>query len=97
MPSPSPEILRQQVIDYLLGQVEAGSAYVKSRHIATELNASAKRIGLLLAALEAEEPSITLERWGGNSDGTTWYVEVDPDEIRPSPNVSASRDVFDST
>lgn len=54
-----------------------GSTFVKSRHIADEFDVSAKRIGIALAALE-DDPStpFSMDRRGGNSNGTTWYIET---------------------
>ncbi|GGL45078.1 hypothetical protein GCM10009037_30600 [Halarchaeum grantii] len=82
MVTPKPEELRQQIKRYLIAQAESGNKFVKSRHISDYLDVSAKRVGQAICALEAEEQvtlgqqSISLHRWGGKSDGVTWYIEV---------------------
>lgn len=55
---------------------DGGSAFVKSRHIAAELDVSAKRVGSAMAALENDSSTpVSIHRRGGSSDGTTWYIE----------------------
>lgn len=72
--------LREYLVDEL--SVNDGSAYIKSRHIADDFDVSAKRIGAVMTALE-DDPStpFLMQRRGGNSNGTTWYIEKSsPDE-----------------
>lgn len=53
-----------------------GSAFVKSRHIAVELNVSAKRVGAAIAALENDTSTpFSVHRRGGDSNGTTWHIK----------------------
>ncbi|MFB6122146.1 MAG: hypothetical protein ABEJ78_01630 [Haloferacaceae archaeon] len=70
--------LQHQLKEYLMDKIAAnnGSTFVKSRHIADDFDVSAKRIGAAMAALE-DDSSIPLlmERRGGNSNGTTWYIK----------------------
>lgn len=70
--------LQRQLREYLIDEIAAndGSAFVKSRHVAEDLDVSAKRIGIAMAALE-DDPStpLLMRRRGGNSNGTTWYIE----------------------
>lgn len=66
------DALQNQVVDYLLDRIDQGQVYLKSRHIASELGLSAKRVGQLLARIDRDDPRVDLERRGGNSDGTTW-------------------------
>ncbi|WP_435099896.1 DUF7123 family protein [Halorubrum sp. N11] len=76
---PNPVSLQNQLREYLIEELAAddGSTYVKSRHIAESFDASTKQIGAALAALECD-PSIpfTMQRRGGSSDGTTWYIQM---------------------
>jgi hypothetical protein len=85
MASPDSTSLQHQLREYLRDELAAngGSMYIKSRHITEDLDASAKRIGRAMAALE-NDPSLPLllHRRGGNSDGTTWCIE------RPSADES---------
>lgn len=76
MQSPSYETLRQRISEHLIETVEDNSHFVKSRHIAADLDISAKRAGKVLMTLENNDSRFTLERWGGSSDGITWYVEL---------------------
>lgn len=77
MTVPDSTSLQNQLRVYLRREVAAddGATYIKSRHIAGEFNASVKQIGAALATLESD-PSISfgMQRRGGTSDGTTWYI-----------------------
>lgn len=70
------DALQDQIVSYLLAQLADGTPFVKSRHIASELDMSAKRVGHLLTTIEREDSRVNLERRGGNSDGTTWRIEA---------------------
>lgn len=74
MSAPTLETLRKRISAYLIEEIEDESRYIKSRHIAAELDISVKRVGKVMATIEQEDPRVTLERWGGSSDGVTWYV-----------------------
>lgn len=70
--------LQHQLREYLMDKIAAnnGSTFVKSRHIANDFDVSAKRIGAVMAALEdSSSAPLLMERRGGNSNGTTWYIE----------------------
>lgn len=77
MPVPDTRSLQTQLRAYLMDELTAnsGSIYIKSRHIAGDVDASVKQIGAALAALE-RDPAVPfmMQRRGGTSDGTTWYV-----------------------
>lgn len=70
------ETLYEQISEYLIKKVEEGSPFVKSRHVASDLNLSVKRVGKLMASIERDDPQFDVERWGGSSDGVTWYVQL---------------------
>lgn len=78
MPLPDATPLRSQLTEYLLARLaaESGTLFVKSKHIAADLDASTKEIGVTMAALE-DDPSLSfrMSRHGGMSDGTTWRIE----------------------
>ncbi len=76
MSARSPEMLQKHITDYLKMCLEDGSTYVKSRHIADELDVSVKRVGAAMASLEANTDQFAITRWGGSSDGITWCVEA---------------------
>ena len=69
--------LQSRVQTYLLEGLKDGRSFVKSRHIAADLDASVKRVGAAMEALESGSTDVSLQRWGGQSDGITWYVETD--------------------
>lgn len=52
-----------------------GTAYVKSRFIADELELSAKEIGAAICRLERRDSGLGIERWA-YSGGTTWKVRL---------------------
>jgi hypothetical protein len=60
---------------YLLTQLDTNDGFFKSRHVARELDASKKRVGQAFAHLESQSSTLQVTRWGGNSNGTTWYVK----------------------
>ena len=69
--------LQSRIQAYLLEELDDGRSFVKSRHIADDLDASVKRVGAAMEALESRTTDVSLQRWGGQSDGITWYVETD--------------------
>lgn len=80
MPLPDSTPLQDQLADYLLTKLDAedGSTFIKSKHIANDLEASTKEIGVTMAALESDQTTpFNMTRHGGSSDGTTWRVERD--------------------
>jgi hypothetical protein len=60
---------------YLLSQLDTNDGFFKSRHVARDLDASKKRVGQAFAHLESQSSNLEVTRWGGNSNGTTWYVK----------------------
>lgn len=69
---------KHRLQDYLSNKITATDepTYIKSRHIAADLDESAKRVGIAMARLEDDaSTSFIIQRRGGNSDGTTWYIE----------------------
>ncbi|MGB9964048.1 DUF7123 family protein [Halobacterium hubeiense] len=66
--------LQDRILQYLDAETTEGRLFVKSRHIATALDASVKRIGVAMVDLEARTTEFEFERWGGSSDGVTWVV-----------------------
>lgn len=66
----------RQLGEYLDRQLEAESVvYVKSRHIAEQIDLSAKEIGWYLRRLEDSSP-IPVEQWA-YTNGTTWRLTND--------------------
>lgn len=74
MASTDRDALQDQVVTYLFDRLADGQSFVKSRHIATDLNISPKRAGQLLLRIERDDPRVTLTRRGGDSNGTTWQI-----------------------
>lgn len=72
------ELLRRRLRVYLIRQAETanGATYLKSKHIAADLDVSVKRIGVAMGELEAATLPFQLVQHGGDSNGTTWYVDV---------------------
>lgn len=80
MPLPDSTPLQDQLTEYLLTKLdtEDGTIFIKSKHIASDLEASNKEIGITMAALESDETTpFDVTRHGGSSDGTTWRIERD--------------------
>lgn len=70
--------LQRRLTAYLMNELTDadGAKFIKSRHIATDLDASVKRIGQAMATLEDDDSvPVVLHRRGGNSNGTTWKVD----------------------
>jgi len=74
MPTADRDALQDQVVTYLLNRLADGTPFVKSRHIAADMDISAKRAGHLLLRIERDDPRVDLERRGGDSNGTTWTI-----------------------
>jgi len=70
--SDSPEA---RVLAYLEKELDEERLFIKSRHVAAELDLSAKKIGQTLRLLASGTPRFDIKPWGGSSDGTTWLVE----------------------
>jgi len=78
MPLPDSTPLQDQLKEYLLARLAAenGTLFIKSKHIAADLDASTKEIGVTMAALEEEYTTpFQMSRHGGASDGTTWQIK----------------------
>ncbi|GAA0265903.1 hypothetical protein GCM10009000_097830 [Halobacterium noricense] len=80
------EDLTQRIVEHLESRLENGSAFTKSRHIADALDASVKRVGTVMAALQTAETRLEIRQWGGQSDGATWYITVDADSEQTDTN-----------
>jgi len=76
----SQSALQDRILQYLESEATNGRAFVKSRHIATALDTSVKRVGVAMTALETRATEFEFERWGGSSDGITWSVTRSTDE-----------------
>jgi len=64
---------KERVLErYLRERVEAGDEYFKSRHIAQDLDLSAKQIGAVFLSLQ-EKSALSIEKWS-YTGGTTWRV-----------------------
>ncbi|WP_455549931.1 DUF7123 family protein [Halobacterium hubeiense] len=72
--------LQDRILQYLDAEATDGRLFVKSRHIATALDASVKRVGVAMTDLEARTTEFEFERWGGSSDGVTWAITRPPRE-----------------
>ena len=69
---------RERIIEYLDQEVTGGRAFIKSHHIASKLDLSAKEIGMQIQSLEAHSSGFRIRRWGGDSNGTTWVIDRSP-------------------
>ena len=58
----------------LLDELAAGKTHFKARDLAKQLPENTRQIGQALPHLQTHSTSLTLERWGGSSGGTVWYV-----------------------
>jgi hypothetical protein len=67
--------LQARIHAYLVAELEEGRFFVKSRYIAADLDISVKRVGAAMKTLESTTTDLSLQRWGGQSDGITWYIE----------------------
>lgn len=79
MPLPDSTPLQNQLTEYLLARLAStdGTLFVKSKHIADDLDASTKEIGITMAALEEDcSAPFQMGRHGGGSDGTTWRIQT---------------------
>lgn len=84
MPSSNFRSLQRRIYQHLLDELDSGQSpvFVKSRHIAAELDVSVKRVGSAMATLEQKEAkSFRLYRRGGNSNGTTWRIEARESDV----------------
>ncbi|WP_423785185.1 DUF7123 family protein [Halobacterium noricense] len=79
MPVDEQRSVEEQILAYLERCATDGSSFTKSRHIADELDISVKRVGTIMATLEADSTAVHIHRWGGGSDGITWYIETGSD------------------
>ena len=68
--------VRAAVRAYLSTEIAQGHQFFKSYRIAKEVDATAKQVGHAMSHLAASS-SLQIERWGGNSDGTTWFVRIE--------------------
>ena len=78
MPLPDSTPLQGRLSEYLQTRLDStdGPLFVKSKHIAADLEASTKEIGVTMAALETDDTTpFRMVRYGGSSDGTTWRIE----------------------
>lgn len=70
-------ILRQALEQHLLDRVRKGEHFHKSKFLEDAIEeGSVKQIGLEMHALQDNSNVLDIEKWGGNSDGTTWYVTL---------------------
>jgi biotin operon repressor len=65
----------KRVLEYIENQLSGGDTFIKSRHIAGKLGISAKQVGAVMRSIEDYGTSIEVNKWGGSSDGITWYIE----------------------
>ncbi|NHX37861.1 MULTISPECIES: DUF7123 family protein [Halolamina] len=65
----------KRVLEYIEGQLCAGETFAKSRHVAGKLGISAKKVGAVMGSIEDLESDLQVKKWGGSSDGTTWYIK----------------------
>ncbi|MCD2200497.1 hypothetical protein LPA44_11395 [Halobacterium sp. KA-4] len=75
MPEHSQKPLYDQIYQYLETELADGRAFIKSRHIAAELDVSAKRVGVAMSDIETNSTKYEFQRWGGGSDGVTWLIK----------------------
>jgi hypothetical protein len=66
---------KQTRIMQYLRQHASEKTYFKSRHIANDLDLSAKEVGTNMPAVTDAATDLSIEKWGYSS-GTTWMVTV---------------------
>ncbi|WP_225334321.1 MULTISPECIES: DUF7123 family protein [Halomicrobium] len=64
----------RRILDYLRDSVARGESYFRAKHIAEQLELSAKQVGARLPRLAEEADEVEIEKWG-RSRSTTWRVE----------------------
>lgn len=69
------EETKKHVVSYLEQQHKKGVTVVKSKQIAAETGISTKRVGTAMAALEKQSTPLDINRWGGDSNGTKWFLD----------------------
>lgn len=69
-------VVERRVRTYLADQARNGQVFVKSGRVAEDLELGTERAGQAIAKLEAECPTLEIDRWSerGNSGGITWHV-----------------------
>lgn len=70
------EELRQEILTYLRGRKADGGSYVKSTHVARELDLSAQKAGLYLKMLE---DGGHLERRNPDANRCVWRIQAEPE------------------
>jgi len=63
-----------RLLSYLLERVD-GTAYLKAKYVADELDMSAKEVGINMGILADRTDDVTIEQWG-RSSSTTWKVNA---------------------
>jgi hypothetical protein len=63
-----------RLLSYLLERVD-GTAYLKAKHVADELDLSSKEVGINMGILAERTDDVAIEQWG-RSSSTTWKVSA---------------------
>jgi len=75
MSSSDPQALQRRLEAHLQRELRDGTQFFKSRHLADDLDVSAKRVGVAMGTLRRNSESLDITDWGGTSNGSTWYVK----------------------
>jgi hypothetical protein len=71
---PSLSETQSRLLAYLLERVD-GTAYLKAKYVADELDLSSKEVGINMGILADRADDVTIEQWG-RSSSTTWKVSA---------------------
>ena len=66
---------QKRIIKYLKDQIAKNKIYFKSKHIAKDLNSTAKTIGVQIGLLSHKKTGLKIQKWG-ISRATTWKIEL---------------------
>ncbi|WP_135365983.1 DUF7123 family protein [Halosimplex halophilum] len=72
--SPSLSETQARLLSYLRDRVD-GTAYLKAKYVAEELDLSSKEVGINMGILADRADDVTIEQWG-RSSSTTWKVSA---------------------
>jgi hypothetical protein len=71
---PSLSETQSRLLSYLCDRVD-GTAYLKAKHVADELDLSSKEVGINMGILADRTDDVAIEQWG-RSSSTTWKVSA---------------------
>ncbi|QLH79635.1 hypothetical protein HZS55_21080 [Halosimplex rubrum] len=71
---PSLSETQARLLSYLCDRVD-GTAYLKAKYVADDLDLSSKEVGINMGILADRTDDVTIEQWG-RSSSTTWKVSA---------------------